>query len=110
VLGGGEEITEAVDVDELEELIATGVTLIDVREEDEHDEGTIPGSLGIPYRLVASADLPRDRLVVTICESGARAAIAASVLRAGGYDARPVTDGGLTEWRRRGGAMAVAQD
>jgi rhodanese-related sulfurtransferase len=108
VLGGGEETTEAVDVDELEELIAVGVTVIDVREDDEHDAGSIPGSLGIPYRLVASADLPEGQPIVTICESGARAAIAASVLRARGFDARPVTDGGLTEWRRRGGELVVS--
>ena len=105
VLGGGDERTEAVDIDELEELIAAGVTVIDVREDDERDEGTIPGSLGIPYRAVADADLPNGRPVVTICESGARAVIAASVLRARGLDARPVVDGGLGEWRTRGGEL-----
>jgi len=109
VLGGGEESTEAVEVDELEELIAAGATVIDVREEDERDTGTIPGSFGMPYRVVASADLARNRPVVTICESGARAAIAASVLRANGIDARPVVDGGLGDWRERGGELVVAR-
>jgi len=42
---------------------------------------------------------------VTICESGPRAAIAASVLRAAGVDARPVLDGGLNEWRAQGGEI-----
>ena len=74
----------------------TAPTVIDVRETDERETGYIPGSRNIPYRLVGSpdADLPTERPVVTICESGARAAIAASVLRARGYDARPVVDGG----------------
>jgi glyoxylase-like metal-dependent hydrolase (beta-lactamase superfamily II)/rhodanese-related sulfurtransferase len=108
VLGGGEESTEPVEVEELEELIGAGVTVIDVREEDERDGGTIPGSLGIPYRAVADAELDGSGTVVTICESGARAAIAASVLRARGYDARPVVDGGLAEWRERGGELVVA--
>jgi rhodanese-related sulfurtransferase len=40
--------------------------------------------------------------VVTICESGARAAIAASVLAAQGIDARPVLEGGVAAWRARG--------
>jgi len=40
---------------------------------------------------------------VTICESGARAAIAASVLSSVGLNARPVLDGGLNAWRARGG-------
>jgi hydroxyacylglutathione hydrolase len=110
VLGGGDEHTDGVTVDELEELVADGVTVIDVREADERETGFIPGSRNIAYRLVgdADADLPADGPVVTICESGARAAIAASVLRARGYDARPVIDGGLAEWRRRGGAIATA--
>jgi rhodanese-related sulfurtransferase len=42
---------------------------------------------------------------VTICESGKRAAIAASVLHAGGVDARPVLDGGIESWRARGGDL-----
>jgi hypothetical protein len=33
----------------------------------------------------------------------AHAAIAASVLHAAGLDARPVLEGGLAEWRSRGG-------
>src|SRR5213076_2330668 len=92
-------------VDELEELVADGVTVIDVREADELESGFIPGSRNVAYRLVgtAHADLPADGPVVTICESGARAAIAASVLRARGYDARPVLNGGIPDWRARGG-------
>ena len=39
---------------------------------------------------------------MTICETGSRAAIAASVLAAAGVDARPVIYGGLREWRARG--------
>jgi hydroxyacylglutathione hydrolase len=110
VLGGGDERTEGVTIDELEELVADGVTVIDVREPDEREAGTIPGSLGIPYRLAGSpnAGVPPGGPVVTICESGARAAVAASVLRAQGYDARPVVDGGLSEWRARGGELVVA--
>ncbi len=105
VLGGGTERTEGVTVDELDEIIAAGAEVVDVREKDDRDTGYIPGSRNIPYRLVAGCcpDLDKDRPVVTICESGARAAIAASILRARGYDARPVIDGGMIEWRARGG-------
>ena len=39
-----------------------------------------------------------QRPVVTICESGARAGIAASVLTAAGVDARPVLHGGIGDW------------
>jgi rhodanese-related sulfurtransferase len=40
--------------------------------------------------------------VITLCESGARAAIAASVLLAHGVDARPVLDGGVADLEARG--------
>lgn len=105
VLGGGAERMEAVDLDELEELLSGGAELIDVRERDERDNGYISGSRNIPYRLlgVCGADVPTDRAVVTICESGARAGIAASILAAQGVDARPVLDGGVSAWSARGG-------
>jgi rhodanese-related sulfurtransferase len=40
---------------------------------------------------------------VTICSTGARAGIAASVLAARGVDARPVLNGGVEDWEQRGG-------
>ncbi len=104
VLGGGPETTAKATVDELEGLIEAGATVIDVREHDEHDEGYIPGSRHVPYRLMRACcpDLPDDRPIVTICNSGPRAAIAASMLRAKGLDARPVVDGGMADWLARG--------
>ncbi len=35
---------------------------------------------------------------MTICESGTRASIAASLLTAAGVDARPVLHGGVEDW------------
>jgi hydroxyacylglutathione hydrolase len=104
VLGGGHEVTGQVTIDELAGLIEGGATVIDVREHDERDEGYIPGSRNIPYRLMRGCcpDLPDDRPIVTICSSGPRAAIAASMLRTKGLDARPVVDGGMADWLARG--------
>ena len=104
VLGGGDERTQPVAVDDIEALVAAGAEVIDVREKDERDTGYIPGSRNIPYRLMSSCcpDLAKDHPVVTICESGSRATIAASILRGRGYDARPVIEGGITAWRSRG--------
>ena len=108
VLGAGPEVTQHATIDELEGLIDAGATVVDVREHDERDEGYIPGSRNIPYRLMRACcpDLPDDRPIVTICNSGPRAAIAASMLRAKGLDARPVVDGGMADWLARG-ATAV---
>jgi rhodanese-related sulfurtransferase len=109
VLGAGDERTEPVELDELEHLVQAGAELIDVREKDERDDGYIPGSRNIPYRLLMMCcpDLPTEQPIVTICETGARAAIAASILRGRGYDARPVIKGGMAGWRARGGDTVV---
>ncbi len=97
------EHVRPVELDELERLLEEGsVQVLDVREKSERDEGYIPGSLHIPYRLLRETGgdgLDTTKPVVTICESGARASIAASVLTAAGVDARPVLHGGIDDWR-----------
>jgi hydroxyacylglutathione hydrolase len=97
-----DETLATVTVEQLEEwLAADAIQLIDVREKDERDHEFIPGSTHLPYRSVRQAaenGLCGERPIVTICESGARAAVAASVLQSVGVDARPVLDGGVTTW------------
>ena len=98
--------TQTVELEELDALLANGeVTVLDVREKDERDEGYIAGSRHVPYRLVPAwiDDLRDAQPLVTICSSGSRATIAASVLAAEGIDARPVLHGGVTDWAERGG-------
>jgi glyoxylase-like metal-dependent hydrolase (beta-lactamase superfamily II)/rhodanese-related sulfurtransferase len=102
VLGGGGEKLRLVALEELDALLESGAELIDVREKDERDDGYIPGSTNVPYRLLGEADLPNDRPLVTICETGPRAAIAASILSARGYDARAVANGGIDDWAAAG--------
>jgi hydroxyacylglutathione hydrolase len=98
-----DERIDPVEVDELDALLAYDAQLVDVREADEREEAPLPGSRHIPYREIgaAAADLPADRTIVTICESGARAAVAASILKARGLDARPVVHGGFRDLRDR---------
>jgi hydroxyacylglutathione hydrolase len=100
-----QERVEPVAIEELEALLEQdAVEVVDVREKDERDEGYIPGSRHIPYRLVRAYgdELRNGRPVVTICSSGPRAGVAASVLAAEGVAARPVLDGGLDAWQKRG--------
>jgi hydroxyacylglutathione hydrolase len=98
------ERIEPVGIEELEALLEQdAVEVVDVREKDERDEGYIPGTRHIPYRLVRGyRDELDGRPVVTICSSGARAGVAASVLAAEGVNARPVLDGGIDDWQERG--------
>ncbi len=105
VLGAGDETLGAVAMDELDALLAAGeVEVLDVRETDEFATGSIPGTQNVPYRLLTTADDLSDRPLVTICEKGPRAVVAASILQARGYDARPVVDGGTADWLARAAA------
>jgi len=104
------EQLEPMGIEELERLVEQdAVEVLDVREKDERDDGYIPGSRHIPYRLVRAYrdELDNGRPVVTICSSGARAGVAASVLAAEGVNVRPVLDGGIDDWQERGGRLTA---
>jgi len=77
------------------------IQLLDVRERAEWDEGHVPGSLHTPYHDLGRA-LPdgfdEQRPVAAICNSGPRAAVAASLLKRYGYDdVIHVVDGGIPD-------------
>jgi glyoxylase-like metal-dependent hydrolase (beta-lactamase superfamily II)/rhodanese-related sulfurtransferase len=96
------ETLATVDVSALKGLLdANDVQVVDVRETTERDSGYIPGSRNIPYRLLRKLGcgaLDQSKPVVTICESGPRAEIAASLLKREGFDARAVTPGGIEDF------------
>jgi hydroxyacylglutathione hydrolase len=101
---------EPIAIAELEQLVAgNAVEVVDVREKDERDDGYIPDSRHIPYRLVGefAEELANGRPVVTVCNSGARAAVAASVLAAHGIQARPLLDSGVPDWEQRGNPVTA---
>ncbi|HEY6962086.1 MAG TPA: rhodanese-like domain-containing protein [Gaiellaceae bacterium] len=94
------ETLPTLDVATLKELLDE-VQVVDVREAAERDAGYIPGSRNIPYRLlrkVGCGALDQSRPVVTVCESGPRAAIAASLLAREGFDVRAVSPGGVADF------------
>lgn len=101
----------SVDAATLESPASSGrVTVLDVRTAAEWREGHLPWArhlfLGeLPDRL---GELPRDRPVVVHCQTGARAAIAASVLLAHGFPDVTVFTGGVAEWKASGRAIARA--
>ncbi len=79
-----------------------GRLLLDVREPGEFEEGHLPGSLNLPLGLVLSgADVPRDRPILVICRTGARAKLAAAALAARDYDVS-VLEGGLLRFTSAG--------
>jgi molybdopterin/thiamine biosynthesis adenylyltransferase/rhodanese-related sulfurtransferase len=100
------EIDE-VDAVRARELFEAGdPVIVDVREQDEWDEGHIPGAIHIPRgnlesRIEAAAP-DRDRAVVLYCAAGNRSAFAAKTLEELGYDDVASLAGGFTDWKRNG--------
>ena len=75
--------------------------ILDVREQDEYDEGHIEGALLLPYTEIekrAGEELPeKDQLILVHCRSGRRSAIAAESLTEMGYT--NIKDfGGIIDW------------
>ena len=77
------------------------IQLLDVRELAEWDEGHVPGSLHTPYHDLGRAlpdGLDEQRPIAVLCNSGPRAAVAASLLKRYGYDdVIHVVDGGVPD-------------
>ncbi len=96
--------TRQMTVEELEaEMKAGRVNVLDVRGAGEWESGHLPGVPNIPlgYLQERWAELPRDRPVVVHCQSGARSAIAISLLQARGREAINLA-GGYDAWVRAG--------
>ncbi|HEX9506232.1 MAG TPA: molybdopterin-synthase adenylyltransferase MoeB [Acidimicrobiia bacterium] len=78
-------------------------TFVDVREQDEHDQGTIPGSVFIPRgHLESQAEtklLDRDRPLVVYCAGGNRSAFATETLQQLGFTDVVSMAGGFGRWK-----------
>ena len=77
--------------------------LVDVRESSERARGFAPGSQHVPLGQLEQhlGELPTDRPVAFICQSGRRSAMAATAARRAGLDAHNVS-GGMSAWERQG--------
>jgi hydroxyacylglutathione hydrolase len=78
--------------------------LLDVRMEDEWSQGHISGSQHLMLGdLPASFDqLSKESPIITVCGSGYRASVAASLLERAGFKAVSSLDGGIAAWQQQG--------
>lgn len=78
--------------------------VVDVRGASEWEAGHLPGALHIPlgYLVDRVHEIPRTKTVVAQCQSGARSAIAASLLEQQGFKRVLNLNGGLAAWRAAG--------
>ena len=86
---------------------------VDVREQNEWDEGHLPGAVHVPrgfleQRIEQSAP-DRQQPVVLYCAGGARSALAAKTLEELGYERVYSLAGGFTDWKRNGLPFEIPQ-
>jgi len=88
---------DVVEYDELSALAEAGWTLVDVRTNEEHGRGAIPGSVNLPLDQLRE-ELGRAKgPFVVYCEVGQRGHTATSFLHELGIEARNL-DGGYRTW------------
>ena len=89
---------EALDAPESEALV------LDVREPEEYAYGHVPAAVSLPQAEVATrlTEVPPDRPVFVICESGMRSLRVAQFLRQMGYGRVANVRGGTAAWRNSG--------
>ena len=84
------------------ELIASSQPplAVDVRAPREREPKHIGGSVGMPLNHLVEnlKDLPKDRPLLVYCAGGYRSSIAASLLKASGFDSVCEIAGGLAAW------------
>jgi hydroxyacylglutathione hydrolase len=87
----------------------SATALLDVRGAGEWSAGHIPGSLNLPLGDLTQRldEIPPGRPLIVHCQTGARAAMAASLLRARGFPDVRLFTGGFAEWRSAGLAVEV---
>lgn len=97
---------ETIDIDTLYKRWSqhTNFTVLDVRRDDEWNEGHIPESLhlhigDLPQHL---DEVPLDRPIALICRTGHRAEMAASMIAATGREVIAVGKGGVPDWAEKG--------
>lgn len=80
------------------------VQILDVRSPDEFKTGSLANAKNIPLAALKDrlGELKKDKPVLVVCASGARAAGPAALLRGMGFGEVFVLQGGLAAWREAG--------
>jgi rhodanese-related sulfurtransferase len=91
---------------DVDALVAAGAVVLDIRDQEEHDAGHIPGSLHISrgkLEMNVEAALPDlDQTILCYCNAFNRGALSAATLRDMGYRNARFIAGGLKGYRTLG--------
>jgi hydroxyacylglutathione hydrolase len=105
-----DHIAEAGLTDIRNALAKQDALVLDVRGASEFQDGHLPGALNLPLGYLPQRlhELPRDRDIIVHCQAGGRSAIAASVLRAAGFQNVRNYKDGYAGWSLRTPGVAAA--
>ncbi len=88
-----------ISIEEAKQKIASGAHLVDVRYQDEWDDGHLPGAVHIPLSALRAraGEVTPAREVVVYCRSGRRSQVGALLMAQSGFTAYSM-DGGINGW------------
>ena len=73
---------------DLNELMAFGAVVVDVRTLAEYKDGHVKGSINLPLQTLKANlnKLKKDQVIITCCRSGSRSGMAKRMLKANGFE------------------------
>jgi molybdopterin/thiamine biosynthesis adenylyltransferase/rhodanese-related sulfurtransferase len=106
LLRAAKATVNSVSTEAAADRIASGYTVLDVREPDEFQEGAIPGAIHIPRGHLESQVEGRltdkTKPVLVYCASGVRSVFAANTLQELGFETVAEMAGGFNRWKDEG--------
>jgi len=104
--GGGVIFAEQIPKEEWPKIM-----VIDARDAGQFAKGHIPGAINMDWRQVLAKrnTIPKDKSVLIYCNTGSLSAQAGFALRVAGWDNVRILQGGMEEWKAKGGFDAAAK-
>lgn len=104
--GGGVIFVEQIPKDEWARMM-----VIDARDPAQFAKGHIPGAVNMDWRQVLAKrnSIPKNRPVLIYCNTGSLSAQAGFALRVAGWDNVRILQGGMQEWKAKGGFDAASK-
>lgn len=104
--GGGVIFAEQIPKDEWPKML-----VIDARDPGQFAKGHIPGAINMDWRQVLArrGEIPKDKSVLIYCNTGSLSAQAGFALRVAGWENVRILQGGMEEWKAKGGFDAATR-
>jgi rhodanese-related sulfurtransferase len=119
LVSAAKQRVENLSPDQVEREIGDGALLVDIREPEERQGGSIAGDIQAPRGILEfyadptnpyhRSEFDPDQRVILYCASSGRSALAADMLRTLGYGNVAHLDGGIKAWIEAGKPVEPAR-